>query len=426
MRVLILSVFGHFGAARVPRVLQAAGFEVAMLAQSGSALTKTRFVDQLFPLPRKLFREPGGRPVVGALLRTLAAWQPDLIMPGDEPSVRLLHQVAELGRLGRLAVQREHLDLLTLSLGYPRRYAAAVNKRAVQDLAASIGLRLPEYQVVESIRQCELFAWEHGFPVVLKRDASYGGHGVAVCADERELRAALGYFKSGVARGKKFKDALRRLIGDEIATAYHPAGGEITIQRFVHGRPGMYTLAAVRGKSMGGFAAVAEHIYPEPTGPSTVVRLIEHSEMEDMAQRLIAELGCTGLAGVDFVIEDNTRLPYVLECNTRPTPVVHLGPLVGVDLGEALFCGLRGQMYRRSDQHLPTSVVVPLFPHEWRRDPSSPLLRQPIHDVPWDDPLLLKAMIAETPVGNEPGAWSASGASTHANLVAVGDSLAVR
>jgi hypothetical protein len=36
---------------------------------------------------------------------------------------------------------------------------------------------------------------------------------------------------------------------------------------------------------------------------------------------------------------------------------------------------------------------IALFPQEWRRAPDSPWLNNAFHDVPWDDPAVLQALI---------------------------------
>ena len=47
--------------------------------------------------------------------------------------------------------------------------------------------------------------------------------------------------------------------------------------------------------------------------------------------------------------------------------------------------------------HARTAVTdkkqIALFPREWLRDPASPWLTQAYHDVPWDDPEVLRACV---------------------------------
>jgi hypothetical protein len=37
--------------------------------------------------------------------------------------------------------------------------------------------------------------------------------------------------------------------------------------------------------------------------------------------------------------------------------------------------------------------IVTLFPQEWMRDPASPFLTSGYHDVPWEEPELLRACV---------------------------------
>jgi hypothetical protein len=45
-----------------------------------------------------------------------------------------------------------------------------------------------------------------------------------------------------------------------------------------------------------------------------------------------------------------------------------------------------------------SSSEIALFPQEWLRDPKSPHLASAYHDVPWDDPALLHALIGRQAV----------------------------
>ncbi len=74
---------------------------------------------------------------------------------------------------------------------------------------------------------------------------------------------------------------------------------------------------------------------------------------------------------------------------------MHTDEHCGVDLCGALFQRLAGV-----PQTLPTDMrdgqdsIVVSFPREWLRDPESSWLRDYPSDVPWDDPGVLRAMVA--------------------------------
>ena len=43
-----------------------------------------------------------------------------------------------------------------------------------------------------------------------------------------------------------------------------------------------------------------------------------YENVKNMARKTFQALGCSGAARVDFIVEENTHTPYVLEVNTLP------------------------------------------------------------------------------------------------------------
>jgi hypothetical protein len=408
MRALIFTVVDFPGIARLPQALGRGGWEVGIVAPSGSYITRTRFAARQypyggFPLQRRLGlgvrvqQQVGGR-VLAALTKAIRDWQPSILIPGDEPAVRFLHRTALLSRGGGIDVPSEVVSLIARSLGDPGAYTTLTNKRATSELAASLGLRTPRQARVNRLDDARHFAAEVGWPVVLKQPLGYSGRGVSICRNEQDLAAAYRRFTSPIGSHRRLENVYRSLIGDTLGLAWHPTGGAVDIQQHVAGQPGMYNLVAVGGRTIAGFAARAERINPEPSGPSTVVRLIDHEEMRHTAESFTTRAGISGFAGFDFVLRGDDGAAYLLECNPRPTPTVHLGNYFGVDLCRALFEHMsdgdagRARTTQRGD-------TVALFPQEWSRDPDSPFLQSAYHDVPWDDPALLRAYVNAFGVG---------------------------
>ena len=113
----------------------------------------------------------------------------------------------------------------------------------------------------------------------------------------------------------------------------------ISVQAFVHGRPGNVAAACVDGELLG--AVQAEVVRSDgELGPSTVLRVIEHPEMRVTATAMVRELGLTGLCGFDFVLEHGTDRAHLLEVNPRATPTSHLVAADGVDLLTSLRAAL--------------------------------------------------------------------------------------
>lgn len=403
MRILIFSVSEFYGAARIPRALQQAGFEVATLCFRDNLLAQTRFVDRRFYLPSSVLTRRLGVAILESLIRAIHAWAPMLIIPGDEPVVRFLYRLVHVAARRRVTgVDERIVALLNASLGDPASFAARINKHLAQATARRLGIRAPAQQAVTTAADALEFAREHGYPVVLKRAFGFGGDGVRVCSNGGALNDAFRFLRAGPGPVRRMSDLARRSLLGPLATSWYPRDNSIDVQAYIPGMTAMYPLIAVAGEILSGYAALKERVHPAPNGPSSVVRFVKQPEMADAARLLMAEFGHSGFASLDFVIHETTGDPYFIECNPRLSPICHLGAESGVDLCEALWRTMTG-----ADRLLPSIVregeVVALFPQEWIRDPSSPYLRTARHDVPWDDPVLLKALVNSAAVQSGAG-----------------------
>ena len=115
-----------------------------------------------------------------------------------------------------------------------------------------------------------------------------------------------------------------------------------------------------------------------------------------MTERMVEALGASGFISFDFIVDDEGKA-FLLECNPRPTQIMHLGHLVGLDLARSFREALQGE--RQAPCALPRGErEVAFFPQEWKRDPQSPALATAFHDVPWEDAALLRAMMGKRPI----------------------------
>ena len=89
-RLLIVSLDNWYGAARLPRSLASAGFEVGLLSPPGIFAAQSKHIDRRFSLAAegapRVFEQPAWQ--------AIAEFAPDFIVPGDEKSVRLLTLMA--------------------------------------------------------------------------------------------------------------------------------------------------------------------------------------------------------------------------------------------------------------------------------------------------------------------------------------------
>ena len=140
---------------------------------------------------------------------------------------------------------------------------------------------------------------------------------------------------------------------------------------------------------LAGLTALKEKTYPDAKSPSSVVRLERYPEMRLAAEKLAGAWELSGFIGFDFILDPQGN-SWLIECNPRPTSIAHLGGRVGEDICLALHHQLAGLPPLAMQQK--GTLFVAHYPHETMRDPASPYLTAAIHDVPWDDPGLLRRL----------------------------------
>lgn len=363
---LILSLRNWFGAVRLPKAFQRAGFDVVTVSYPNLLIGRCRSSRANLLLPD----DGTDQELIATLRQILVAEQPKIVVPTDDASVELLQAVA-LDVRRELPEQDPLVGLLRDSLGDFASHAILRQRHRLAKLAAKIGVRAPMYSVIRTRDEAHAFAVQHDYSVVLKAEESYAGLGVAICHDAAQLDKGL----------TRIEARNPRLFAE----------GSL-LQAFVPGRTAMRAVIAWRGKVVAGLSAFKLETHPGSTGPSTVVEFIEQPEMMGTAREMIAALGFSGFASLDFIV-DEAGAAHLIELNPRPTPICHLGAHLGLDLCESLRLELEGKaVSEREPQGLPRKVS--LFPQEWIRNPSSPHFADSFHDVPWEEPALLEGFVS--------------------------------
>lgn len=363
-RVLILALSNWFGAPRLPRAFRRAGFHVTTFAFPGVLIQRSRSVDEVVLVPDSSNRDQ----LVSALLTALERVRPDVVVPTDDTTILVLHAAAILAE--QSGASRRTLAVLAHSLGKLEQLPTLRSRKLLAKLADQSGVRVPRFAAVFNEQQAFAFAAAQGYPVVLKEEDTVAGMGVAICKDEAEL-----------------KDALQR-IGRHVGSFEQG----VLVQTFVAGRTAMRVLVARDGRVLGGLSALKLETWPESTSPSTCVEFIDHPEMKASAEAVVAALGYSGFASLDFMVDAEGRA-HLIELNPRPTPIAHLGERFGSCLCRHLHGAVTGRATEAGEpQGLPSRVA--LFPQEWVRDPSSAYLAAGVyHDAPWDEPDLVEAYV---------------------------------
>jgi ATP-grasp domain len=368
--------------AHIARHLKGAGFAVIALSPRHSPLRFSAGVARWFPLSSL---QPGV-----CLARAIEACRPLAVVPCDDDALAYLHALHARCAAGGTPAQAVIAQLIARSLGEPSGFALVRTKSEVTDLARRLGIPVPRYDIVRSWEEIQRF--ETGrFPKVLKKDFTFGGRGVVIARDFKSLTA--GY--AMLNKKQKLSTALWECyLAETVRPMLRRQAGIApltVIQDYVAGRPANTAVFAQQGDVVAAVTAIARETHPGPTGPATVVEIRKVPAIEDAARSLCRAGKLSGFCGFDFIYDRDSGQAHFLEINARLTPTAHLGreaetSLVGAAARQLLN---RGPELRYG----PDPLVAALFPQEWLRDGASPHLKEAYHDVPWDDPRALEAMV---------------------------------
>ena len=323
---------------------------------------------------------------LSSLKAAIVAEQPCLIVPCDDGAVWQLHALH--------ANEPELRSLIELSLGAPEAYASIQKRGEVLRVAGELGIRVPFTQAVNS--QEDLKGWCLDAPAVLKVDGTWGGEGVAIVRTPQEAidgyRAACAATRPSVA----WKRFLINRHPVALWSGQRRKKASVTIQEFIHGRPATTMFASWRGEVLAG-VTVEVLASQGTTGAATVVRPLE-SDAIDSATRLMAKkFQLSGFHGLDFILEKGTGAACMIELNPRSTQLGHLNLSSHGDLAGVMAAKLRNENpIPIALEHRIQEDTIAFFPHAFKSNPTSDYLTQGFHDVPWEEPELVRELVRDS------------------------------
>ena len=372
-------------AARLAVELSEAGCEVSAVCPTpGHALLRTRAV-------QRTFHYSGLRPLQ-SLMTAIEAVDPDLIVPSCDRGVEHLHELYALSQT-QGAQGTKLAELIERSLGSPASHSIVGSRFELLTLAREEGICVPRTARADTTQQLESWRANEPFPWVLKADGTWGGGGVKIVHSPEEIRPSF----TQLARMFRLRRALKRLFVNRDSFGLRPwwqrSRRPVSVQSFIHRRPANCAVVCWRGRVLAGIAV--EVVASDGlTGPASVVRVVDNPEMMRAASRLAARLGLSGFFGLDFMIEEGTGAPYLIEMNPRTTPLCHLRLGPARDMAAAL----RSELIGSTDAE-PTSVtqneLIAYFPQAWKGNPD--LLATSFHDIPQGEPELVKELLHPFP-----------------------------
>jgi glutathione synthase/RimK-type ligase-like ATP-grasp enzyme len=393
--VLVATTVHWASTTRLALALAEAGLRVAAVAPAEHALHR---MDAL-TLARTCVPHSG---FVSAVAEAITALRPAMVVPGDDRAVRGLHALYERVERGGTA-GRNVAETIRRSLGEPSSFAIVDLKSRFATFCKREGFPLPETVAVRNRSEFLQQLDADGLPQVLKLDIGSGGRCVRIVRSASEASAA--YDELAAMQG--WCSAIRRSL-EELSTAplvdkLRGRAPTISSQRYIAGWLANRAMYCRNGRVLAGITVVTMQVLKE-TGPTTVARVLDHPEVEDLAARIVRKLKLSGFIGIDVVLEEVTSRPWLLELNPRPTQTCHLALGDDLDMVGAIARELRGATRRAVPRAAnPYGRIIAFYPGELWRDPSSEYLRAPYHDVPLHEPKFIAAYAR--PVPDEPLSW---------------------
>jgi glutathione synthase/RimK-type ligase-like ATP-grasp enzyme len=322
--------------------------------------------------------------------------QPDLIVSADDLSTQHLIDLHAQENSGN-DPDSKICHLIERSLG-PRDSFPFMTARAhFMELAKEEGIRVPNTKVMRNGGDLTTWAAESGFPFVLKSDGSSSGEGTVVVREMPQAERTLVALQQPVDLIRVIK---RAIVNHDLRSVRHKLKhrrATVNAQKYIPGRDATTLVACWKGKVLGALHfEVLKKQYN--LGPASVIRPIENPEIEAFVTKIARRLQLSGLHGFDFLIEEETGQPYLIEFNPRATQVGHLTLGKGHDLPGALFAAVTNTPIREAPM-VTDKPTIALFPQESVRDPNSSFLKTGYHDIPSHEPELIKACIRQGQVG---------------------------
>ena len=374
--VLLVMTCSWVPPARLAMALAAGGCEVDAVAPSGHSITTIRAL-------RRCYTYSG---FLSSIRSASTDAEPDFVIPCDDYAAESLHRLHAEDSLAGSGLA----TLIERSLGNPEYYPVISTRARLLSEAKSLGICVPDTEILPDKQALPPWLATHPLPAYMKADGTSGGVGVRLVETPAQAEEAFDALFSPPG----FLRTIKRSLVDKdmrlLAPCLQRLRPVVSAQKVIEGPEANCAVSCLQGRLLGCISAEVVKRDDE-YGPATVIHPIDNREMLAAAEKLARRFNLSGLFGLDFILEASTGKPYLLEMNGRATQTCHLQLGLGRNPVHSLAFALSGL----SDQTLPAeSLPVPdtiaLFPAEWRRDPESRYIASGYHDVPWDEPALVR------------------------------------
>lgn len=384
-KVLLVTTCRWFAAARLAMALRNSGFEVEVVCPADHPFAKVHSIRRIHAY-RALFP-------TASIRRAVEASDPALLIPCDDLAVAHLHALYR-GEQASNGSRSSIAALLERSLGDPANFSIMSARTELLMLAQEEGVRVPASAGISGLEEMHAWLNDHGFPAVLKADGSSGGVGVIPVETPEEAERAFAVLHSPPILARTVKRALFDGDLNLVPPFLLRRRPKMNIQQFISGHDATLAVACWKGKVLASIGFDVLHTW-KPKGPASVVRWNDNREMVSATEKIVRRLNLSGLYGFDFMVEKETGKPYLIEMNPRATQTCHLALGTGHNLPAALWQAVTGSPAVETES-VTAKKVIALFPQEWQRNPESAFLSTAYHDIPWDEPELVRQCIGDS------------------------------
>ena len=247
----------------------------------------------------------------------------------------------------------------------PASLALVRSKTAFLCGSVGAGISTPEFYVCKDETEVRRAADSMGFPLYVKASKGWAGSGLLYVTSQAS-----------------FEEQLVRISYEN----------SVVVQKETPGESASISVLYDHGIPVCWFAYRMLNTWPNRFSSACTAQLFPHPGTLPLVRAVGRLTQFTGLAGIDFIWNQETDQLTLLEFNCRPTPVYHLGPRAGVDFAHAL----REMSSGKAEVQLPnrSAEIINLFPQMlyYSVEHLQPaFFLSALRDAPWAEPALAAA-----------------------------------
>jgi predicted ATP-grasp superfamily ATP-dependent carboligase len=326
---------------------------------------------------------------LGSIRSALRAAKPDFVIPCDDYGTLGLHRLHKESRNDGSGLAR----LIEHSLGNPEHFNVVETRGNLLAVARELDIAVPDTEILSGKEALDTWVSTHRLPAYFKADGTAGGVGVRLVESSERAERAFQALSAPPGAVRTIKRALVDRDMRLVVPCLRRWRPVVNVQKVISGSEANCAVSCWKGRLL---ACISAEVVKrdDDYGPATVIRVIDNPEMLAAAKKIAAKFELSGLFGLDFILETGTRTAYLLEMNARSTQTCHFELSPGRSLVHPLVRELSGESAETATEPSTTSGgTIALFPAEWKRDPRSPYLTSGRHDVPWEEPRLVRYCI---------------------------------